>query len=680
MEDQLSLFGSASETSENIEIAEKIRNLCDFLNYHSHLYYVLDKPEITDHEYDMAFRELSDLADQYPNLMPADSPLARVGGQVLSGFTKVNHEVPMQSLEDLFSEEEVIAWVSDLMAKYGQNIVFSVEHKIDGLSASVLYRDGILVRGATRGNGLVGEDVTENMRTIGSLPLSVKGAPQMLEVRGEVYISKADFAELNRQADENGQQPFANPRNAAAGSLRQLDSRIAAKRHLNIFVFNIQRSSQELDIHSHTEGFEYLRSLGFKVIQGYRKSNTPQEVWDAICAIGEERSALPYDIDGAVIKVDDLSLRSTIGGTSHAPKWAVAYKYPPEQQPTRVTDITIQVGRTGVLTPTAELEPVRLAGSTVSRATLHNADYIRDKDIRIGDTVWVQKAGDIIPEIVRVETNLRPADSAPYVFPTTCPVCGSKVVREKQEVAWRCTATDCPAQLVRSLIHYVQRDAMNIEGLGDALAETLVKEHIVSDVADLYRLSEHRDQIEALDKMGAKSTDNLLEAIERSKESGLDKLLYGLGIRHVGKHTARMIAKEYPSIWQLIDADEDKLASVEDVGPVIARSITEYFAQPGNRGLAERLEACGVKVTYDNGQVSSRFAGMNIVVTGKLENFGRDEIKAVIEAHGGKSSDSVSKKTTYVLAGENSGSKESKARQLGIPVISEKEFMEMLED
>ena len=680
MEDQLSLFGSASETSENTQIEEKIRNLCDYLNHNSYLYYVLDRPEITDHEYDMAFRELSDLAAQYPNLMPADSPLARVGGQVLSGFTKVNHEVPMQSLEDLFSEEEVTAWVSDLMAKYGRDIVFSVEHKIDGLSASVLYRDGILVRGATRGNGLVGEDVTENMRTIGSLPLSVKGAPQMLEVRGEVYISKADFAELNRQADENGQQPFANPRNAAAGSLRQLDSRIAAKRHLNIFVFNIQRSSQELDIHSHTEGFEYLRSLGFKVIQGYRKCNTPQEVWDAICAIGEERSALPYDIDGAVIKVDDLSLRSTIGGTSHAPKWAVAYKYPPEQQPTRVTDITIQVGRTGVLTPTAELEPVRLAGSTVSRATLHNADYIRDKDIRIGDTVWVQKAGDIIPEIVRVETNLRPADSIPYVFPTTCPVCGSEVVRENQEVAWRCTATDCPAQLVRSLIHYVQRDAMNIEGLGDVLAETLVKEHIVSDVADLYRLSEHRDRIEALDKMGAKSTDNLLEAIERSKESGLDKLLYGLGIRHVGKHTARMIAKEYPSIRQLMDADEDRLASVEDVGPVIAHSVTQYFSQPGNRSLAERLEAYGVKVTYDNGQVSSRFAGMNIVVTGKLENFGRDQIKAVIEAHGGKSSDSVSKKTTYVLAGENSGSKETKARQLGIPVISEKEFMEMLED
>ncbi len=680
MEDQLSLFGRTSENSKDKQIAEKIRSLCDYLNHNSYLYYVLDRPEITDREYDMAFRELSDLAAQYPDLMPADSPLARVGGQVLSGFAKVNHEVPMQSLEDLFSREEVISWVTDLMDKYGRDIVFSVEHKIDGLSASVLYRDGILVRGATRGNGLIGEDVTENMRTIGSLPLSVKGAPQLLEVRGEVYISKADFAELNRQADENGQQPFANPRNAAAGSLRQLDSRIAAKRHLNIFVFNIQRSSQEMNIHSHTEGFEYLRSLGFKVIQGYRKCSTPQQVWDAICAIGEERSALPYDIDGAVIKVDDLSLRNIIGGTSHAPKWAVAYKYPPEQQPTRVTDITIQVGRTGVLTPTAELEPVRLAGSTVSRATLHNADYIRDKDIRIGDTVWVQKAGDIIPEIVRVDTDLRPADSTPYIFPAACPVCGSPVVRENQEVAWRCTATDCPAQLVRSLIHYVQRDAMNIEGLGDALAETLVKENIVSDVADLYRLSQHRDRIEALDKMGAKSTDNLLEAIERSKKSGLDRLLYGLGIRHVGKHTARMIAKEYPSIRQLMDADEDKLASVEDVGPVIAHSVTQYFANPGNRSLAERLEAYGVNVTYDNGQVSSRFAGMNIVVTGKLENFGRDQIKAVIEANGGKSSDSVSKKTTYVLAGENSGSKETKARQLGIPVISEKEFMEMLED
>ncbi len=679
MEDQLSLFGSASENIDNTQIAEKIRNLCDFLNYHSHLYYVLDKPEIEDHEYDKAFRQLSDLAAQYPDLMPQDSPLARVGGQVLSGFEKVNHEVPMQSLEDLFSMEEVMTWVQELTSKYGEDIVFSVEHKIDGLSAAALYRDGMLVRGATRGNGLVGEDVTDNMRTIGSLPLSIKGAPSLLEVRGEVYISKADFAELNRQADENGQQPFANPRNAAAGSLRQLDSRVAAKRHLNIFIFNIQRSSEELDIISHTQGFEYLRSLGFSVIKNYKRCRGAQEVWDAICQIGQDRATLPYDIDGAVIKVDDLALRQVIGGTSHAPKWAAAYKYPPEQQPTVVTDITIQVGRTGVLTPTAELEPVRLAGSTVTRATLHNADYIRDKDIRIGDTVWVQKAGDIIPEIVKVDLSKRPQDSVPYSFPKACPVCGSQVVRENQEVAWRCTSTACPAQLVRSVIHYVQRDAMNIEGLGDALAETLVSTGIISDVSDLYRLTERRAEVEALDKMGPKSTDNLLDAIDKSKSAGLDKLLYGLGIRHVGKHTAKMIARTYPSIHQLMDASQQDLAAVEDVGEIIAQSVIRYFAQPGNRELVSRLEAYGVKVTYDSSVGSNKFAGMNIVVTGKLEHFGRDEIKDLIQANGGKSSDSVSKKTTYVLAGENSGSKETKARQLGIPVISEAQFIEMLE-
>ena len=677
--DQLSLFGIEPQEPQTNEAQDRIRELCDFLNHHSYLYYVLDKPEIEDHEYDKAFRELSDLATQYPHLMPQDSPLARVGGQVLSGFTKVNHEVPMQSLEDLFSQEEVEAWVNDLTSKYGKDIVFSVEHKIDGLSASALYENGMLVRGATRGNGLVGEDVTENMRTIGSLPLSIKGAPELLEVRGEVYISKADFAELNRQADENGQQPFANPRNAAAGSLRQLDSRIAAKRHLNIFIFNIQRSSEDTGLVSHTQGFEYLRSLGFNVVKNYKRCVGATEVWEAICQIGTDRPNLPYDIDGAVIKVDDLSLRQVIGGTSHAPKWAAAYKYPPEQQPTVVTDITIQVGRTGVLTPTAELEPVRLAGSTVARATLHNADYIRDKDIRIGDTVWVQKAGDIIPEIVKVDLTKRPVDSVPYEFPTVCPVCGSQAVRENNEVAWRCTSPTCPAQLVRSIIHYVQRDAMNIDGLGDALAETLVNKGIISNVADLYKLAERRGDVESLDKMGAKSTDNLIEAIEKSKEAGLDKLLYGLGIRHVGKHTARMIAKTYPSLEQLMAATQQDLAVVEDVGEVIAESVIRFFSEPRNVELVQSLAASGVKVTYDSGLQSNKFAGMNIVVTGKLQHFGRDEIKAVIESHGGKSSDSVSKKTTYVLAGENSGSKETKARTLGIPVISEEQFMEMLE-
>lgn len=678
MDDQLSLFGLGNLEDETGGIQNKIRQLCDFLNHHSYLYYVLDKPEITDHEYDRAFRELSDLALAYPDLMPVDSPLTRVGGQVLSSFTKVTHEVPMQSLEDLFSEQEVKDWVNDLLSKYGQHITFTVEHKVDGLSASALYRNGLLVRGATRGNGIVGEDVTENMRTIGSLPLSVKDAPELLEVRGEVYISKADFAELNRQADENGQQPFANPRNAAAGSLRQLDSRIAAKRHLNIFVFNIQRSSQDIAIESHSEGFEYLSKMGFKVVQDYRICHGAEEVWQAICNIGQKRPDLPYDIDGAVIKVDSLALRREIGGTSHAPKWAVAYKYPPEQQPTVVKDITIQVGRTGVLTPTAELEPVRLAGSTVARATLHNQDYIAEKDIRIGDTVWVQKAGDIIPEIVKVDLSKRPSDSRSYEFPKVCPVCGATVVREPQEVAWRCTSTDCPAQLVRSIIHYVQRDAMNIEGLGDALAETFVNQKIIADVADLYNLAERRDEIENLDKMGVKSTDNLLEAIDRSKMAGLDKLLYGLGIRHVGKHTAKMLAKTYPSIEELMAADVSDLAVVEDVGQIIAESIARYFREPNNRSLVERLQACGVKTTYDTGIVSQRLAGMNIVVTGKLVNYGREEIKALIESHGGKSSGSVSKKTSYVLAGADSGSKETKARQLGVPVISEEQFLKML--
>ncbi len=681
MSDQMSLFDLPEEqpTDDRAAAEARISELCEFLTYHSNLYYVLDRPEITDAEYDRAFRELRDLGDKYPDLIPANSPLSRVGGQILTGFDKVEHAVPMQSLEDLFSEGEVLAWVRNIIDEYGPDVTFSVERKIDGLSAAILYENGELVRGATRGNGLIGEDVTANIRTIGALPLRINNAPKLLEVRGEVYISKADFARLNSQADENGQQPFANPRNAAAGSLRQLDSRIAAQRRLSIFIFNVQRSSDDLALTSHTQGFEYLRSLGFKVIEDYAVCRTPEEVWNAIRRIGDSRPELPYDIDGAVIKVDDLALRRRIGGTSHAPKWAVAYKYPPEQQSTVIQDITIQVGRTGVLTPTADFTPVRLAGSTVSRATLHNEDYIREKDIRVGDTVWVQKAGDIIPEIVKVDISKRPADSVPYSFPRYCPACGSEVSRPEGEVAWRCTSAECPAQLVRGIIHYVQRDAMDVDGLGDALAETLVSKGFITDAAGLYSLTDHRQELETLDKMGARSVDNLLAAIERSKDAGLDRLLYGIGIRHVGRHTAKMIASEYGSIDAILAADEEALASVEDVGPIIARSVKEFFALPQNIDLIEKLRAAGVRMTYGTQRVSDIFKGMNIVVTGKLVNFGRDDIKALIEANGGKSSDSVSKKTTYVLAGENSGSKETKARALGIPVITEEQFMKMLE-
>jgi len=650
----------------------KINQLTDKLNYFARRYYVDDAPEISDYEYDMMLRDLKTLEEQYPQFRRSDSPTQRVGGAVLDQFVSVRHEVPMESLQDAFSEEEIREFDRRIKGQF-PDAKYVVELKIDGLSVEVEYLDGVFVRGATRGDGIVGEDVSENLKTVRALPLFIPNAPHRMIVRGEVYMPKKTFADLNAAREENGEPLFANPRNAAAGSLRQLDSRIAAQRNLSIFVFNLQLCDGR-EFTSHFETLEALKEYGFPVSPMHRIFDNMDDAWKEVLSLGQMRTGLPFDIDGAVIKTDDLSMRTRIGSTSKFPKWAIAFKYPPEEKETVLREIRVNVGRTGVLTPLALFDPVLLAGSTVSKATLHNKDLIAEKDIRIGDTVVIRKAGDIIPEVVRSVPEKRPADAEIFCMPKECPVCGSPLITEGPAV--RCDNSECPAQLVKNIIHFVSRDAMDIDGMGTSIVEIFVEKGLIRSAADLYRLD--GSVIANLDRFGEKSAENLLKSIEDSRSRGLDRLIYALGIRQVGQKAGKILAKKFRSLDALSTATEEELCVTEDVGPVTARYIREYFENPKNREYVEHLRQAGLNFEDGGEESGTKFAGMTFVLTGTLPTYKRDEAAAMIEAEGGKVSGSVSKKTSYVVAGEEAGSKLTKAQALGIPVLSEADLLEML--
>lgn len=653
---------------------KKIEELSKLIEYHSEKYYIEDAPEISDYEYDKMFYELVALEEEFPELASPNSPTKRVGGKALDKFEKVTHAVRMGSLSDVFSFDEVRDFVRKTEEKLGHACVFSVEPKIDGLSVSLEYSGGEFIIGSTRGDGVVGENVTENLKTVRRIPLKLKKELPLLEVRGEVYMPRATFYKLNEKNEKSGGQIFANPRNAAAGSLRQLDSKITAARGLDIFVFNIQRA-EGIEFSSHTESLDYLQSLGFNVIPDRKKLSSVDEIIKRIEELGEMRSSLPYDIDGVVIKADSFAEREMLGENTSTPKWAVAFKFPPEQKKTVLRDIIIQVGRTGVLTPNARLDPVRLAGTTVSRATLHNIDFIAERDIRIGDTVTVQKAGDIIPEVVSVDLSKRPKDAEPYQMPTVCPSCGEPVYRD-DEAAVRCTNSACPAQLRRTLEHFASRDAMNIDGMGEAVVSALIDAGLIKDAADIYRVD--AKSVAALDRMGEKSADNLIRAIERSKDAGLDKLIYALGIRGVGEKAARSLAVTFGNIDALASATKEDLVSIDDFGEITADYVVNFFTHPQNIKLIDELKSLGLKTTFGEEKSSDILAGLTFVLTGTLPTMTRNEAEAKIIANGGKTSSSVSKKTSYVLAGSDAGSKLTKAEALGVSIIDEDTFLGMI--
>ena len=660
------------------KVKKRIYELCELLNYHSQKYYVEDAPEISDFEYDRLMRELENLEQEYPQFASDISPTKRVGGTVLSKFDTVEHKVKMESLQDAFNKEEVYDFdkrVSSVISDY----TYVVEHKIDGLSVSLEYIDGKFYRGSTRGDGFVGEDVSENLKTINSIPMKLKDEIPYLEVRGEVFMSRDNFNKLNELREATDEPLFANPRNAAAGSLRQLDSKITAQRKLDIFVFNIQQI-EGFEIKSHLEGLQFLKEQGFKVILNDIEFRNIEEAYEKIQKIGEERGKLYFDIDGAVVKVNNFSQREQLGSTSKYPKWAIAYKYPAEQQKTKIEDIVVQVGRTGVLTPLAYLTPVRVAGSVVSRATLHNMDYIIEKDIKIGDTVRIQKAGDIIPEVVEVILDERSGKEISFTMPQHCQQCGALVVREEGEAAYRCTGANCPAQRLRNIIHFVSKNAMDIEGLGPSLIEQMIDKKMIETAADLYYLD--FSKVSELDKMGKKSADNLKTAIENSKTNQLYRLIYGLGIRHIGEKAAKVLASRFKSLDNLISANLEELIALNDIGRIMADSILEYFSQPQNMLYINKLISAGVNtVDKETGEIQDqRFSDMVFVLTGTLESFTRSEASEIIESFGGKTSSSVSKKTDYVLAGSEAGSKLEKAQKLGIRIISEDEFKDMIGD
>ena len=653
---------------------KEIKRLREELNQAGYEYYVLDNPTMSDYDYDHALRRLEELEAAHPEAVTPDSPTQRVGGQALESFTQVTHRVPLESLQDVFDFEELRAF-DQRVRGVEPNVSYSVEPKVDGLSVALEYQDGLFVRGATRGDGLVGEDVTENLKTVKSIPLRIPDVTGTLIVRGEVYMPKKVFHALNEEREKRGEALFANPRNAAAGSLRQLDPKVAASRRLDIAVFNIQWAENE-KFHSHTEGLNYLAGKGFKVIPHAICSDIGEAV-EEVTAIGEGRENYPFDIDGAVIKVDDLLQRQALGSTAKFPRWAAAYKYPPEVKPSKVLDIVIQVGRTGVLTPKAVLEPVCLAGTTVTNATLHNQDFIAEKDIRIGDTVLVRKAGEIIPEVLSVVMDKRPEGTVPYLFPEVCPECGAPVERDEDGAHIRCTGAECPAQLLRTLAHFASRDAMDIEGLGIAVVENLVGAGLVKTPGDLYFLKE--DAVSALERMGKKSAQNLLAAIEKSKQQDLSRLIYAFGIRQVGQKTGKVLAGRFGSLDALQAATVEQLTAVEDIGEITARSIVDWFRSPQSLHLIARLKEAGVNMMAEERGEDQRFAGKTFVLTGTLERFTRDEATKMIEDRGGKAAGSVSKKTTYVVAGEAAGSKLRKAQELGIPVLTEEEFLQLMD-
>lgn len=657
---------------------KRIEELRKETAYHAKKYYDDDAPEISDFEYDMLMLELRNLEKQYPEFVSDESLTQKVGGTVKEGFQKVTHEVPLQSLQDIFDFEELYAFdnrMKEQAEKYGKELKYVVETKIDGLSAALEYKNGEFVRGATRGNGQVGEDVTNNMLTIKSIPKKLKENID-ITVRGEVFIGKEEFEKLNEERALNEEQLFANARNAAAGSLRQLDSNITAKRPLDIFIFNVQKSETR-EFKSHIESLDYLADLGFNVNPVRIVCNNIEEVVNAINKIGEERKDLSFGIDGAVIKVDDLELREKIGSTAKVPKWAIAYKYPPEKKETILKDIICQVGRTGAITPLAILEPVVVAGSTISKTTLHNEDFIKEKDIRIGDHIFIQKAGDVIPEVVEVLKEKRTGKEVIFEMPKTCPVCGAEVVREFGESVNRCIGIECPAKMLRNIVHFVSREAMNIDGLGESIIEQLIEKGLINNIADIYYLK--YEDISSLKKEGDKFTKNLLNAINESKNNDLDRVICSLGIRNVGTKLAKTLAKEFRSMDKLMEADIVRLNGINDVGEITADNIYEFFKQEQTIDLIQRLKDAGVNMEYlQEESGDERFYGKTFVLTGSLEKYTRDEASKIIERLGGKTSSSVSKKTSYVLAGEDAGSKLTKAQNLGVTVITEQEFEEMI--
>ncbi|MBQ4137067.1 MAG: NAD-dependent DNA ligase LigA [Clostridia bacterium] len=655
-----------------MEAKEKIEALREELRYHSKRYHELDAPEISDFEYDRMYYELIALESEFPEYDSPDSPTKKVGGGLLEGFEKVSHNVPLSSLSDVFDYDEIKAFVDRVSPDMG-NDGFSVECKIDGLSVSLVYENGLFVRGATRGDGKVGENITENLRTIQSIPMKLTQNEEYVEVRGEVYMPRESFLRLNERREQSGEALFANPRNAAAGSLRQLDPKITASRGLDIFVFNYQAGSRELSRHSDT--LDYMRSLGFNVIPEARVLHTYEEIIEYIEYIGKIRDELAYDIDGMVIKVNSLSARREIGENTNTPKWAVAYKFPPEEKETRLLDIQIQVGRTGVLTPLAILEPVRLAGTSVSRATLHNLDFIRERGIMIGDTVIVRKAGDIIPEIVRALDNKRNGSETAFNMPHTCPSCGEPIINYEGGAAYYCTNGECPAQLERTLAHFASKDAMNIDKMGPAVVKLLIEAGLVKGASDIYKLK--AEDVENLERMGETSAKKLIAAIEKSKERGLARLIYALGIRQTGEKTAQALAGHFGDIEKLFEADIDALCALDDIGQVTAKYIVDFFAHPQTRATVDALKQSGVVCADKTVKLDDRFEGKTFVLTGTLPNMSRSEASELITSHGGKVSGSVSKKTDYVVAGDEAGSKLDKASALGVSVIDEKTLLEM---
>ena len=656
-----------------MEPKEEIAYLTKELERHNHLYYVLDHPQISDFEYDRMLRRLEILEAEHPELASPLSPTKRVGGEALSQFEKVRHAVPLESLQDVFSMgelEEFDQRVRESVPDAG----YTVEPKVDGLSVALEYVNGAFVRGATRGDGTVGEDVTENLKTVRSIPMTLEDAPHRLIVRGEVFMPRSVFEKLNAQREAAGISLFANPRNAAAGSLRQLDPKIAAERQLDILVFNLQLADG-ISFETHAQSLDYLRDRGFKVIP-YTLCASIAEAERCVTSINEGRYGLDYEIDGAVIKVNALAERTQLGSTAKFPRWAAAYKYPPEVKETVVEDIAVQVGRTGVLTPRAVVRAVRLAGTTVTSATLHNQDFISAKDVRIGDTVRIRKAGEIIPEILEVVLDKRPGGTSPYLLPDHCPVCGSVVERDEDGVALRCTGAESPAQLARNITHFVSRDAMDIDGCGSAIVQQLIDHEMVKSPADLYFLDPVK--VEAMDRMGKQSTENLMRAIEASKQNDLSRLIFAFGIRQVGAKAGKVLAAAFGSLDRLMEATAEELTEIRDIGQITAESLVNWFSHPQSRHMIERLRAAGVNFESRNVITDRRFEGLTFVLTGSLSLFTREEATEKIESLGGKASGSVSKKTSYVVAGENAGSKLRKAAELGIPVLSEQEFLAML--
>ncbi|MGN8895819.1 NAD-dependent DNA ligase LigA [Flavonifractor sp. HCP28S3_F3] len=655
---------------------QEIQNLRRELEQANYEYYVLDNPSMSDYDFDHKLRRLEELEAKYPELVTPDSPTQRVGGKVADGFSEVHHRVPLESLQDVFSFEELSDFDQRVRETLAAGVEYDVEPKVDGLSVALEYENGLFIRGATRGDGQVGEDVTENLKTIPSIPLRLPEALPSLIVRGEVFMPKKIFEQLNADRELKGEALFANPRNAAAGSLRQLDPKIAASRKLDIRVFNIQWAEGKT-FTTHTETLKYLQEQRFKVIPHYSCS-TIQEAAERIAAMGDSREEFPFDIDGTVVKVNNLAEREVLGSTAKFPRWAAAYKYPPEQKESVVEDIVVQVGRTGVLTPKAVVKAVRLAGTTVTNATLHNQDFITEKDIRIGDTVLVQKAGEIIPEIVSVLKEKRPEGTVPYHLPDHCPVCGAPVARDEDGAHIRCTGAECPAQRLRHIVHFASRDAMDIEGLGPAVVESLVGAGLVKGPGDLYQL--HAGDVELLERMGKKSAENLMTAIEKSKSAGLGRLLFAFGIRQVGQKAGKVLAARFGTLDALMTATEEDLTAVPDIGGITAKSLLDWFANDQSQHLIRTLREAGVSFDSTEAPVGDRLAGKTFVLTGTLPTMDRKEAAALIEAQGGKVSGSVSKKTSYVVAGEAAGSKLKKANDLGIPVLTEDELMKLLSE